>query len=293
MIQRATYIYVFLLILSVLIYFIIVWSRKKKSIKIYDCFLFKDEFAMLDFHLTEVGEYVDYFVLVESAHTFKGDKKPMWFKEHGRKRLGKNPYFSKIRHIMVENEVDPNPWENEKYQRDQISRGLYDADDKDVIILVDVDEIPNRDILKELKKKNNNNSMRDDTIYTLPMDFYYYDIYHKQSSTWRFPKIMKFSATRSMDMNNIRGTYYDDYPNNPLGGWHLSYFMSPEEISRKINDFSHQEYNSKEYTDPELIRNKILGSRDLFGNADMIPVDPKEQSLPKYILDFFPDKIVN
>lgn len=144
--------------------------------------------------------------------------------------------------------------------------------------------IPNRDILKEVKDK----SMRDD-LYTLSMDFYYYDIYHKQQSVWRFPKIIKFAACSRSDMNTIRGAYSDDYPDNPLGGWHLSYFMSPEEISRKINDFSHQEYTNPE----ESIRKKILESRDLFGSSDMILVDPTEQPLPKYILDFFPEKIVD
>ena len=42
--------------------------------KIYDCFMYFDEEVVLDLRLNSLNEYVDYFVIVESIFTHKGDK---------------------------------------------------------------------------------------------------------------------------------------------------------------------------------------------------------------------------
>ncbi|HDC4547496.1 TPA: benzoate transporter, partial [Enterobacter cloacae] len=37
---------------------------------IYDCFLYYDEDMLLDIRLNTLNDVVDYFVIVESTHTF-------------------------------------------------------------------------------------------------------------------------------------------------------------------------------------------------------------------------------
>ena len=43
--------------------------------KIFDCFMYFDEEVVLDLRLNILNEYVDYFVIVESIFTDKGDRR--------------------------------------------------------------------------------------------------------------------------------------------------------------------------------------------------------------------------
>ena len=47
--------------------------------KIYDCFMYFDEEVVAEVRLNTLNEYVDYFVIVESKFTHKGDKKKLRF----------------------------------------------------------------------------------------------------------------------------------------------------------------------------------------------------------------------
>ena len=42
--------------------------------KIFDCFMYFDEEIVLDTRLNYLNQYVDYFVIVESCFTHKGEK---------------------------------------------------------------------------------------------------------------------------------------------------------------------------------------------------------------------------
>ncbi len=41
--------------------------------KIFDCFMYFDEEVVLDLRLNFLDQYVDYFVIVESIYTHKGE----------------------------------------------------------------------------------------------------------------------------------------------------------------------------------------------------------------------------
>ena len=47
--------------------------------KIFDCFMYFDEETILDIRLNTLNDYVDYFVIVESKFTHKGDKRNLKF----------------------------------------------------------------------------------------------------------------------------------------------------------------------------------------------------------------------
>ena len=47
--------------------------------KIFDCFMYFDEDVVLDVRLNTLNEYVDYFVIVESRFTHRGDKRNLKF----------------------------------------------------------------------------------------------------------------------------------------------------------------------------------------------------------------------
>ena len=43
--------------------------------KIIDCFLFYDEVEMLNFRLSELDKYVDYFIIIETDKDLLGNNK--------------------------------------------------------------------------------------------------------------------------------------------------------------------------------------------------------------------------
>ena len=47
--------------------------------RIFDCFMYFDEEIVLDTRLNYLDPYVDYFVIIESCYTHRGDKRNLKF----------------------------------------------------------------------------------------------------------------------------------------------------------------------------------------------------------------------
>ena len=125
---------------------------------IYDCFQFFDEEHILDLRLNILHEYVDFFVLVESTIDHQGKPKKLNFDYKKFKKFNK-----KIVYLVVDDatEVAKNPHIGgeslaEQHQRNSLIRGLKNCSDNDLIILSDVDEIPDPNKLNsfDIKKIN-------------------------------------------------------------------------------------------------------------------------------------------
>ncbi len=113
------------------------WSHSQPMV--YDCFLFLNEFELLDIRLHEMDSVVDRFVIVESAETFRGNPKPLNFPTQADRF---SQFADKIIYIpLTEPLITDNPWVREAFQRNQIMRGLVDCKDTDIVMISDVDEI--------------------------------------------------------------------------------------------------------------------------------------------------------
>ena len=237
--------------------------------KIIDCFLFYNELELLQYRLIVLDPHVDYFVIVESKQTFMGIEKPLFF-EDNKSRF--EPFLHKIIHIIVEMPfLHPNvdtskdhQWKNEAHQRNSFARGLLQLslNNSDLIILADLDEIPNPETLKFLRNKTV------DIVLSLEQDFYYYNLNSKLKRKWYYSKILPFFVYKNLNMNaqEIR-IFHGEYC-IPKGGWHLSYFGNPTMIQNKIKNFAHQDYNKNEYTSIEIITKRVESFADLFGRED-------------------------
>ncbi len=107
--------------------------------KVYDCFMFYDEWEVLEIRLNELNDVVDKFVLVEATESFRGLQKPLYYERMKRYFVR---FADKIIHVKVEDHFETdNVWARESYHRDQIMRGLEGCDDNDIIIISDVDEL--------------------------------------------------------------------------------------------------------------------------------------------------------
>ena len=136
--------------------------------KIYDCFMFYDEDLVIDLRLNILNEYVHEFIIVESKFTHSGEKRELLFDI---KKYSK--FKKKINYIVLENEPTDleivydddtddkknskyimNALKRENYQRNGIKKGLTNANPDDLILISDVDEIPNL-LNLDINKVNN------------------------------------------------------------------------------------------------------------------------------------------
>ena len=228
--------------------------------KIFDCFMYFDEKVILDLRLNILNEYVDYFVIVESTYTHKGEKrKPLFNIENFNKFRNKIIHLvynepKKIKKIFKdENENEKskkyilNALYRENAQRDHILNGLNNADDDDVILISDVDEIPN------LKNINFNDIKNE--IILFRQDMFYYKLNLKLPSLiWTGTKGCKKKNLKSPQwLRNVKDKKYSVYRLDTFfsskkysnikfiqnGGWHFSNIKSAEEIEHKLRSYLH------------------------------------------------------
>jgi beta-1,4-mannosyl-glycoprotein beta-1,4-N-acetylglucosaminyltransferase len=262
--------------------------RDPNSKIIVDCFTFYNELEMLNYRLSILNDVVDYFVIVEATHTHVGKEKPLFFGEN--QHLYSN-FLSKIIHVVVDdfphkypnvNIENNDQWINENYQRSSISRGLdkISFNDNDLIVVSDLDEIPNPNTLLEIKQIG-----ICEGINALEMDFYYYNLHSRFLEKWDRARIISYKSFK--DLNTTCQGLRDGYGNCiPNGGWHLSYFGDSSFIKNKIVNFGHQEFNNDNYTDIDKIEERIRNSTDLYGrhgcNLQKIPLEENNNLPPQY-----------
>ena len=115
--------------------------------KIFDCVTFFEENRLMQLRFNILNKYVDHFVVCEGKFDHQGKKKKINFNKN------KYPKFKKkITHILVGKfPKNLNPWERQAFQREKILAGLTKANENDLILFSDPDEIPN---ISELNKIN-------------------------------------------------------------------------------------------------------------------------------------------
>jgi beta-1,4-mannosyl-glycoprotein beta-1,4-N-acetylglucosaminyltransferase len=254
-----------------------------------DCFTFYNEIEILELRFLELYNIVDKFIIVEANKTFKGDYKPFVLEEN-KWRFKK--WWDKVAHIKIDipdNLTDA--WSREKYQRNSFIPFLYSMKlrDYDVVMITDVDEIPNPSVIKYIKEEYNLNG-----IFKLEMETYFGSLYNKEiTNKWYHPKIMNWKVLNGSNPEDCRLNFNCQFWEK--GGWHFTYFGGPSRIANKINHFSHQEYNRDKFKDEKYIEEKIKNGEDLFGEWRKFErINPEENNfLPSNwrILEKFNEKI--
>jgi beta-1,4-mannosyl-glycoprotein beta-1,4-N-acetylglucosaminyltransferase len=261
----------------------------KNQPKIIDCFIFYNELDLLNYRLTILNDYVDYFVLVESTHTFIGKEKPLFYKEN--KELFKE-FNHKIIHIVVDDFSHKYPniniengeqWKNEIFQRNCIERGLdkIKLNDYDIFTVTDLDEIPDPKLLQKIKATE---VIIDASI--LEQDFYYYNLNSKLDFKWHLSKIISYKKYKELDFSCEQIRQNMSFEIIPNAGWHLSYFGNEQFIKNKIENFSHQELNIADFTDENKISNRIKNQLDVYDRHNInivnVPIEDNNNLPPKY-----------
>lgn len=217
---------------------------------IIDCFIFYNECDLLKKRINYLTPVVDKFVIVESTVTHKGNPKKLFF--------DKSQYdMSKIVHVVVEdNPTDENPWSRENHQRNCITRGLktLELSDDDVIMVSDLDEIPNRDIVTNAKQ-----TLVSHPVVSFHMFSFEYTFDFIQTTEPWIGTVMS-NWTQFKENDNfpqfLRNNRWH-FPKLIESGWHMSSFGDPEFVANKIHNFAHCNDRDNSDVDIEFCKNLL------------------------------------
>jgi len=278
--------------------------------------MYFDEEVVLDVRLNTLNEFVDYFVIVESIYTHKGNLRELKFNH---KKFEK--FKDKIIYIVDEetypqtDEINTEDSEGEKSrkaifnaayrengQRNLITRGLKKANDEDIIMVSDVDEIPK---LSELNFKNINEKI---ILFKQDMFYYKFNLW-LPNLIWTGTKACKKkNLVNPQWLRNIKDRKYSFFRIDTFfsktkytsikvindGGWHFSNIKTPKEIEFKLRSYLHHrefDLNPLSVTQiDEIIKNKQaiydlkvdktvnkIGNGSILKNFDL-------NKLPEYIV---------
>ena len=150
---------------------------------IYDCFQYFNEDHIVEMRMNILDKYVDYFVISESTKTHQGKDKKLNFELKNFKKFEKKIIYVEanykdeeiFNHTGGESLV-------EQHQRNSIMKGIKDARNDDLIILSDVDEIPDLNKLNEFNKKNY-------AVFSQKMFMYKLNFCNLEENNWHGSKI--------------------------------------------------------------------------------------------------------
>lgn len=243
--------------------------------KIFDCFPFFNELEVLKIRCEELKNLDVTHVLIESSKTFTGLEKPLYFTENKDKFSQYN-----ILNIVVDLPETKDPWERERYQRNYIHNILSNiANDEDIIIVSDADEIINSEVLKNANLDNGTNHLIMDNYY------YYFNVLTEKQG-WSASNISKYKFLKNHNLNEVRNTI--PRPNIiENGGWHFGWLGGYERILKKLESFSHSELNIEKNRDLNNIKEKVDNNRLFWydGDVKFTTVQITHDTHPKYLVD--------
>tara|TARA_B110000967_G_scaffold178385_1_gene193146 strand:- start:1155 stop:2024 length:870 start_codon:yes stop_codon:yes gene_type:complete len=278
--------------------------------------MYYDEDLILDLRLNYLNNYVDKFIIVESSYTHSGESRKLLFD------INKFSKFkNKIKYIILDNkpvnlseieESDSDDEKNSKFilnavkrenlQRNTIQQGLDIASPDDIIIISDVDEIPNLE-------DNNIKSIKNKIILFNQKYFFYKFNLKLNNYNWHGSKACKKKNLVSPQwLRNIKDKIYPfwrldtlfsnkKYQNIKIienGGWHFSNIKNAKDIEKKMKTYlHHREYDLNPIgvnKIEEIIENKraiynlnVDQKKNKFNfSQKLLVVDNKE--LPSYVV---------
>ena len=223
--------------------------------------MYFDEDLLLDIRLNALDSYVKKFVITEATYTHNGSNKKLNFDI---KNFTK--FRNKIEYIVVDkqppnirelNKNDSAQIKEEKlilngmardyFQREHLKKGLENLNNEDLVIISDLDEIPN------LKKLNFNEINNNIIIFQQKMFYYKLNLLYDKF-VWAGSKAVKYKNFISPQwLRNVKSKKYSSWRIDTFfskkkysnlqyvsdGGWHFTCIRSPEDLEKKLLNFAH------------------------------------------------------
>ena len=285
--------------------------------KIFDCFQFFDEEMLLDLRLNMLDKHVDRFVIVEATYKHNGESKKLIFDIN---RFSK--FKNKITYIVADNPNDnllkisnddnaelreskkiSNAYRREGNQVQKILEGITDAEPNDIIIISDLDEIPN---LEQINFDKINEKL---IFFKQKMFYYKLNLFYKKmpwygskackKKYFKSPKWIQWIKNKKYPIWRIDILFsqkkYNDIYFVENGGWHFTNMRKPEDLEKKMLSFVHYpdfEDSGLKLNDLKRIMNEkkvmydhSLDKKDYRWSSEEKLITAKLDELPKYILN--------
>ena len=277
--------------------------------------MYFDEDLLLDIRLNSLEKFVKKFVITEATYTHNGNRKKLNFDINKFKK-----FKDKITYIVVDEQPKNildihredskekigeklilNGMARDYFQREKLVQGLSDAVDEDLILISDLDEIPNLENINFEEIKNQ--------IVIFEQKILYYKLnllYDK--FLWQGTKAVKKKNLLSPQwLRNIKGKKYPKWRVDILlskkkysnlmfvkdGGWHFTCLRTPEQLEKKLLNYAHHYEFQKSGLKIEDIRRFISEKRIIYdykadqkkykwsGSSTLKKID--NEYLPKHI----------
>lgn len=256
-----------------------------------DACLFDGEFDMLEFRFRLLHEYVDRFVVVEADKTYSGEPRPFVLTEDGEwnKRFAWIRDKVQVHQVALKDDqftttaISPKADFRYEFQhRNGIAAACATLAGDDLIIISDVDEIPNRDIFSFISQQPGLLP----NVCEQQVFFYNLRFLHKIAETdgiWRGSVIATARQMRQYSPQGLRDGR-GAWPSIANAGWHFSNFGGVERLQHKLKSFAHYVICDKpEFTNTAHLEACLKTGEDPCGRKDIVQeVGP----------DFFPDYVI-
>jgi len=244
-----------------------------------DGFMFYNELDVLELRLELLDPYVDRFILVEAEVNHVGGPKELFF-QNNRERFSK--WLHKITHIIMTAEEAPkeeSPWCREKYQRECILKGLVGVPNEAIVMISDVDEIPNLKILPFERLPH--------PVISVHMWMFEYSLdYLFTGEPWFGTVITNCELLKRQGPNYFRDNRWK-FPVIQYAGWHLSSFGNGNHVWNKLTTYAHAKDSThivhpiEKYED--YVKNGLRGDgiTQLLKRPDFVPLPANAEILKK------------
>jgi beta-1,4-mannosyl-glycoprotein beta-1,4-N-acetylglucosaminyltransferase len=268
---------------------------------IIDVFLFNNEIDLLELRLRENWKLFDKFIIIEGNKTFQGRNKYSLLNTRVNKKRFEWASKKIIRHTASLSSCPCDQWENEKIQLNfmtQVIKEYKNDHSTNLFVTGDCDEIVNKFAIREIIKN------KTELPLVLFLNGYYYYLNGRAENIHRFIpgnivlkkenlEIKNLFELRRERLSKIKRYISSD---NRVSGWHFSFIGGVHKIIKKMEQYSHSEYNNKKFKQKNRIKKHIENGTDVFerkeghehflGEKGVIEIvyTPMDKTYPEYIL---------
>ena len=243
---------------------------------IIDCFSYNGESELFEIRYNILSPFVDEFRVIEFDKTFSGKWKQSKFIQH----------WDKVKHYFIaekiwgkyQNEAKESPnteygkgaehWVREFCQKEALKDCLTDLKDGDIVLIGDVDELPDFnkiDLLSNLPIK-------------LKLKVYTYWLNNKSNEEFWGTLITPYKYIKENCLNHLRSN--ELFRTNEEMGWHFTSLGGYEKVKEKLID----SYTKDSYANDwvlENLKDNLENNKDFLGRDFTYRID--ESEWPDYL----------
>ena len=275
--------------------------------------MYYDEDLVLDIRLNILDKYVSKFVICEANFNHNGTKRDLKFDIKKFSKFKEKIIYIPLEHqpnnLRILNEKDKKNLKNSKildnallrenFQRDYLQHEILKFNDEDLIIISDLDEIPNLENFIYKSKI---------TLFEQKMFFYKLNLVQNNFIWYGSRACKKKYLITPQWLRNIKSKKYPLWKlyimfskkkYNKIsfiknGGWHYTNIKNPKEIDFKLKNYLHHlEYEEsglneskikKIISEKKIIYDHSVDKRGKKWNSSIKLIKEEDKNLPNYIV---------